>query len=213
MDFEESNRKFRSEEGTDALCRLTKAIRKKIPLQRTRKASSKKRCSIPRILRDVRCFLQRRARIASNGTTRQAPKRWNSISAGARTLSRKQCSPWSSVERVYRTFRDPQTGPKDRIEMETKVDGFLAKHFRQYESYFGEQQQPDPSVDFPCHHGHQGGHPGRRPDRRPPAPALSERSPGLWRERCPLHILVPEDYEEAPDRTGSVRRPRRHRVG
>ncbi len=48
-----------------------------------------------------------------------------------------------AVERVYRTYRDPQTGPKDRIVLEAKVDRYLRKHFRQYSSHFGSPPEPD----------------------------------------------------------------------
>jgi hypothetical protein len=47
-----------------------------------------------------------------------------------------------TVERVYRTYRDPQTSPKNYIEVETKVDAYLHKHFKQYEALFGPQAAP-----------------------------------------------------------------------
>jgi hypothetical protein len=53
-----------------------------------------------------------------------------------------------SVERVYRTYRDPQTGQKDRIILEGKVDQYLRKHFKQYELYFSKQESSDQTAEF-----------------------------------------------------------------
>ena len=53
-----------------------------------------------------------------------------------------------SVERVYRTYRDPQTTPKDSITVERQVDEYLRKHFMQYKSYFGDGKIDEKSVDF-----------------------------------------------------------------
>jgi serine phosphatase RsbU (regulator of sigma subunit) len=53
-----------------------------------------------------------------------------------------------AVERVYRTYRDPQTGPKDRIALESKVDEYLRKHFKQYEKYFGRQESVDQPGEY-----------------------------------------------------------------
>lgn len=53
-----------------------------------------------------------------------------------------------SVERVYRTYRDPQTGPKDRIILEAQVDEYLRKHFKQYDLYFGLNEPNDSSSEF-----------------------------------------------------------------
>jgi len=49
---------------------------------------------------------------------------------------------------VYRTYRDPQTGQKDRINLENKVDQYLRKHFKQYEKYFGPQETGQQSTEY-----------------------------------------------------------------
>lgn len=53
-----------------------------------------------------------------------------------------------AVERVYRTYRDPQTGPKDRITLERKVDQYLRKHFKQYEKYFKQQESVEQPGEY-----------------------------------------------------------------
>lgn len=53
-----------------------------------------------------------------------------------------------SVERVYRTFRDPETSPKNRISLELKVDQYLRKHFKQYDLYFQNSDSAPLSEDF-----------------------------------------------------------------
>lgn len=53
-----------------------------------------------------------------------------------------------AVERVFRTYRDPQTGTNDRIRIEAKVDRYLRKHFRQYESWFGVSAVSDPAAEY-----------------------------------------------------------------
>jgi hypothetical protein len=40
------------------------------------------------------------------------------------------------VEKVFRIYRDALTGPGYRVQLETKVDAFLSKHFRQYGRLF-----------------------------------------------------------------------------
>jgi serine phosphatase RsbU (regulator of sigma subunit) len=40
------------------------------------------------------------------------------------------------VEKVFRLYRDTLTGSKDRVHLETKVDEFLKRHFRQYDALF-----------------------------------------------------------------------------
>jgi hypothetical protein len=53
-----------------------------------------------------------------------------------------------AVERVYRTYRDPQTSPKNGIQLERSVDQYLRKHFKQYELYFGTQDPVDQADEF-----------------------------------------------------------------
>ncbi len=43
------------------------------------------------------------------------------------------------VEKVFRVYRDALTGPSHVVHMELKVDDFLRKHFRQYETMFGHR--------------------------------------------------------------------------
>lgn len=45
-----------------------------------------------------------------------------------------------AVERIYRTYRDPTTGPKDQIRMENKVNDYLKKYFKQYEKYYNHSE-------------------------------------------------------------------------
>jgi serine phosphatase RsbU (regulator of sigma subunit) len=40
------------------------------------------------------------------------------------------------VEKVYRVYRDALTGPDHRVHLETKLDGFLREHFRNYDALF-----------------------------------------------------------------------------
>jgi serine phosphatase RsbU (regulator of sigma subunit) len=53
-----------------------------------------------------------------------------------------------AVERVYRTYRDPQTSAGDRIMFEAKVDDYLQKHFRQYASYFGKPAESGALAEY-----------------------------------------------------------------
>jgi hypothetical protein len=53
-----------------------------------------------------------------------------------------------SVERVYRTYRDPQTNDTDRITVEKKVEEYLRKHFKQYDKYFGNSKTETGSVEY-----------------------------------------------------------------
>lgn len=41
-----------------------------------------------------------------------------------------------AVERIYRTYRDPSTGPENKIRIEKKVHEYLKKYFRQYDKYY-----------------------------------------------------------------------------
>ena len=40
-----------------------------------------------------------------------------------------------SVEKVFRMYRDPKAGPSDMITVDKKIDLFLNKYFRQYQTY------------------------------------------------------------------------------
>jgi hypothetical protein len=42
-----------------------------------------------------------------------------------------------AVEKVYRLIRHPAAGPQSKIAVDLQVQGFLEKHFRQYDQYFG----------------------------------------------------------------------------
>ncbi|MBN1695997.1 MAG: SpoIIE family protein phosphatase [Spirochaetales bacterium] len=41
-----------------------------------------------------------------------------------------------SVEKIYRTYKNPKAGPEDKILVDRKVDAFLQEHFLQYGEYF-----------------------------------------------------------------------------
>jgi hypothetical protein len=41
-----------------------------------------------------------------------------------------------AIEKVFRLYRDARTGPSDRVEVDPRVDGYLRKHFRQFDRWF-----------------------------------------------------------------------------
>ena len=50
----------------------------------------------------------------------------------AGTASRRRSSPSSSIEKVFRLYRDPSATSKDTVLVDQKVDAFLERHFDQY---------------------------------------------------------------------------------
>jgi hypothetical protein len=56
-----------------------------------------------------------------------------------------------AVEKVFRIYRDPSTGPGQRIVVEPRVDAFLKEHFRQYAEWFThrvEGEKPGDSIVY-----------------------------------------------------------------
>ncbi len=144
--FEESHRTFRAEDGAEAAC-TDESHTGGVPLATHKKGELKEEFSIPRILAVFDAFFAKRTYRLERHHTAGAETLEFDFTGCSNTLEEAVLA-LVSVERVYRTFHDPQTEPKDRIEMETKVDDFLAKHFRQYASYFGEQPQHDPKATY-----------------------------------------------------------------
>ena len=48
-----------------------------------------------------------------------------------------------SVEKVFRLYRDPLTGPANRIAVDPKVAAFLQKHFRQHPAWFAHRVEDE----------------------------------------------------------------------
>ena len=40
------------------------------------------------------------------------------------------------MERIFRFYPDPSSGPEDIIRIDKRIDEFLKKHFDQYNNYF-----------------------------------------------------------------------------
>ena len=53
----------------------------------------------------------------------------------------------ASVEKLFRVYRDPLTGPANRIAVDPKVAAFLQKHFRRYDDWFAHRVEGEKPGD------------------------------------------------------------------
>ncbi|WP_234969000.1 SpoIIE family protein phosphatase [Alkalispirochaeta americana] len=80
-----------------------------------------------------------------------------------------------AAEKIFRLYRDPAAGPRDRVRVDRLVDQFLEKHFLQYREYFGHPE------DSPSE---EGGSPEEK--------SSSERDP----YRTFSHLREDEQYDD-----------------
>jgi len=145
--FEESKRVFRDATGKRIVCNDPAHVDKKLDARATHKTGlDYEEMSVPRILDIFSTFFNRgiyrleRCHLPNPETLEfDFHDCTDSLEEAVLALV--------SVERVYRTYRDPQTSSSDKITVETKVDNYLRKHFKQYELYFGKGGSGEPRVE------------------------------------------------------------------
>ncbi len=146
--FEESRRRFRDAAGAQTACIDPAHKDKKQDVLSTHKnGDTGEEMSVPRILGIFNAFFNRETYRLERHHIARAEELDFDFSSCSDSLEEAVLA-LVSVERVYRTYRDPQTSPKDRIILEGKVDQYLRKHFKQYELYFGKQESGDQTAEF-----------------------------------------------------------------
>ena len=146
--FEESKHLFRNDSGERVDCAdPSHADKKQDPLSTHKTGDSGEELSVSRIM-DVfnAVFGKRTYRLVRNHVVR--PETLEFDFSGCSNSLEEAVLALVAVERVFRTYRDPQTGPTDRIRIEAKVDRYLRRHFKQYDSYFGPQGEHDPAAEY-----------------------------------------------------------------
>jgi HAMP domain-containing protein len=146
--FEESKRSFRDASGVRIACADPAHKDKREDARSSHKTGDTgEELSVPRILDVFNAFFNRKTYRLDRHHLVQ-PEVLEFDFSGCSDSLEEAVLALVSVERVYRTYRDPQTGSRDRITLEKKVDLYLRKHFKQYDLCFGNQQQPGESVEF-----------------------------------------------------------------
>ncbi len=145
--FEESERHFRDASGSRTVCADESHRDKKLdPLSTHKQGDSGEEMSVPRVLEIFNAYFRK-------GTYRLV--RSHLLAPEELVFDFGTCSgtleeavlALVAVERVFRTYRDPSTGPADGISLEVKVNNFLEKHFVQYGEYFGRAAVGAPEGD------------------------------------------------------------------
>ncbi len=146
--FEESKRHFRGASGERIACTdHTHRSKDQDPLSTHKTGDTGEELSVPRILDIFSAFFNRKTYRLERHHPAQPETLDFDFSSCSDSLEEAVLA-LVSVERVYRTYRDPQTNIKDRITIENKVDQYLRKHFKQYEIYFGKQESGDRSAEY-----------------------------------------------------------------
>jgi serine phosphatase RsbU (regulator of sigma subunit) len=148
--FEESRRHFRDGAGLLTACTEPKHKKdnKQDPFMQTHTTGEDfEEMSVPRILGTFNAFFNRTTYRLERHHLAQ-PEDLEFDFSGCSDSLEEAVLALVSVERVYRTYRDPQTGPKDRISLESKVDQYLRKHFKQYEKTFVPQETGQQSTEY-----------------------------------------------------------------
>ena len=146
--FEESKHVFRSDSGERVACAdPSHSDKKQDPLSTHKTGDSGEEMSVSRIMDIFNAFFSRRTyHLIRNHVVHTETLEFDF--SGCSNSLEEAVLALVAVERVYRTYRDPRTGPKDRIRIETKVDRYLRKHFRQYDAYFGPQGDHAPAAEY-----------------------------------------------------------------
>jgi serine phosphatase RsbU (regulator of sigma subunit) len=146
--FEESERHFRDASGGRIVCTDDSHTDKDHdPLSTHKKGDHGEEMSVPRVLEIFNAYFRRGTyRLVRNHLVDPEELAFD-FSTCTGTLEEAVLA-LVAVERVFRTYRDPSTGPEDSISLEVQVNDFLEKHFLQYRAYFPEKTRGERTGDL-----------------------------------------------------------------